>query len=282
MSHGVPVSPKSLFYLGLLLAVTAAAGAQGVDLRQVAGSGGASDGFLKPDQAFVLTAESESPDRVTLRWQIAKDYYLYRDKIAVSTVTPDAELGTPVMPSGKVKHDEYFGEQVVYYDELVVNVPISRRSELARTALGGHLSGLRRGGAMLPTDTQADHRGAPAAWRPPQPPMQRRRLATAARRPAVPSRTRSRIASGAAACSACWRSFSLPGSGSHSRPAYCRWCPSSPASSSAPAVSDPFRAAERSRSRSPTCWAWPSPIPWRARSLHSPVNRRRHSSRSPG
>ena len=90
MSHGVPVRPKSLFYLGLLLAVTAAAGAQGVDLRQVPGTGGASDGFLKPDQAFVLTAESESPDRVTLRWQIAKDYYLYRDKIAVSTATPDA------------------------------------------------------------------------------------------------------------------------------------------------------------------------------------------------
>ena len=86
------VRPKSLFYLGLLLTVTAAAGAQGVDLRQVAGSGGAADGFLKPDQAFVLTAESESPDRVTLRWQIAKDYYLYRDKIAVSTVTPDANV----------------------------------------------------------------------------------------------------------------------------------------------------------------------------------------------
>src|SRR6185503_3912020 len=67
MSHGVPVRLKSLFYLGLLLAVTAGAGAQGVDLRQVPGTGGASDGFLKPDQAFVLTAESESPDRVTLR-----------------------------------------------------------------------------------------------------------------------------------------------------------------------------------------------------------------------
>ena len=93
-SHGVQVSPKSLFYLGLLLAVTVA-GAQGVDLRQVPGTGGSSDGFLKPDQAFVLTAESESPDRVTLRWQIARDYYLYRDKIAVSTATPDAELGTP-------------------------------------------------------------------------------------------------------------------------------------------------------------------------------------------
>ena len=150
MSNGVQVSPKSLFYLGLLLAVTAAAGAQGVDLRQVPGSGGASDGFLKPDQAFVLTAESESPDRVTLRWQIAKDYYLYRDKIAVSTVTPDAELGTLVLPSGKVKHDEYFGEQVVYYDELVVNVPISRRADLARLPLEVTYQGCAEAGLCYP------------------------------------------------------------------------------------------------------------------------------------
>jgi thiol:disulfide interchange protein len=71
MSHGVPVRPKSLFYLGLLLAVTSAAGAQGVDLRQVPGTGGSSDGFLMPDQAFVLTAESESHVRVNLGWQIA-------------------------------------------------------------------------------------------------------------------------------------------------------------------------------------------------------------------
>src|SRR5687767_15332279 len=76
----------------LLLCGAAAAGAQGVDLKQLTG-GGASDGFLKPDQAFVLTAESESADRVTLRWQIAKDYYLYRVKVLVATSSPDAKLG---------------------------------------------------------------------------------------------------------------------------------------------------------------------------------------------
>lgn len=118
----------------LVLCWAAAAGAQGVDLKQLAGSG-ASDGFLKPDQAFVLTAESESADRVTLRWQIAKDYYLYKDKVLVATSSPDAKLGAPELPPGKTKHDEYFGEQVVYYDELVANVPVSRRSSLTELPL---------------------------------------------------------------------------------------------------------------------------------------------------
>ena len=150
MSHGVPVRLKSLFYLGLLLAVTAGAEAQGVDLRQVPGTGGASDGFLKPDQAFVLTAESESPDRVTLRWQIAKDYYLYRDKVLVATASPDAKLGAPELPPGKTKHDEYFGEQVVYYDELVANVPVSRRSSLTELPLEVTYQGCAEAGLCYP------------------------------------------------------------------------------------------------------------------------------------
>jgi thiol:disulfide interchange protein DsbD len=133
----------------LFLCGAAAAGAQGVDLKQLAG-GGASDGFLKPDHAFVLTAESESADRVTLRWQIAKDYYLYRDKVAVATSSTDAKLGTPVLPPGKTKHDEYFGEQVVYYDELVANVPVSRRAGLTELPLEVTYQGCAEAGLCYP------------------------------------------------------------------------------------------------------------------------------------
>ena len=133
----------------LLLCWAAAAGAQGVDLKQLAGSG-ASDGFLKPDQAFVLTAESESADRVTLRWQIAKDYYLYKDKVLVATSSPAAKLGAPELPPGKTKHDEYFGEQVVYYDELVANVPVSRRSSLTELPLEVTYQGCAEAGLCYP------------------------------------------------------------------------------------------------------------------------------------
>ncbi len=123
----------------------------GIDLKELTtGGSGASDGFLKPDQAFVLTAESESADRVTLRWQIAKDYYLYRDKVAVTAASPKAQLGTPVMPEGKVKHDEYFGEQVVYYDDLVVNVPVARTSALTELPLEITYQGCAEAGLCYP------------------------------------------------------------------------------------------------------------------------------------
>ena len=142
-------SIRSRGALLLLFLCAAAAGAQGVDLKQLAG-GGASDGFLKPDEAFVLTAETESADRVTLRWQIAKDYYLYRDKVAVATSSTDAKLGTPVLPPGKTKHDEYFGEQVVYYDELVANVPVSRRAALTELPLEVTYQGCAEAGLCYP------------------------------------------------------------------------------------------------------------------------------------
>ena len=50
------------------------------------GSGAKSDAdFLPADQAFAFSAESASRDRVQLRWDIADDYYLYRDKVTVKT-----------------------------------------------------------------------------------------------------------------------------------------------------------------------------------------------------
>jgi thiol:disulfide interchange protein DsbD len=147
MHHIAPIGQRCALWL-LLLAATGVVGAQGLDLKQL--TGGASDGFLKPDQAFVLTADSDRADRVTLRWQIAKDYYLYRDKVAVTTSSADAELGEPALPPGKTKHDEYFGEQVVYYDELVANVPVSRRAGLAELPLEVTYQGCAEAGLCYP------------------------------------------------------------------------------------------------------------------------------------
>jgi thioredoxin:protein disulfide reductase len=137
-------------WLALAL-LPALGGTAGIDLKELAASGvGASDGFLKPDQAFVLTAESERADQVTLRWQIAKDYYLYRDKVVVATASPNAQLGAPALPDGKVKHDEYFGEQVVYYDELVVNVPVARSATLTEVPLEVTYQGCAEAGLCYP------------------------------------------------------------------------------------------------------------------------------------
>ena len=97
----------------------------GLNLRSLIGSGAKSDSdFLQADQAFVLSASSPARDRITLHWVVAEDYYLYRDKVTVRTTATDAQLGKPSIPGGTTKHDEYFGEQVVFHGEMAADVPV--------------------------------------------------------------------------------------------------------------------------------------------------------------
>jgi thiol:disulfide interchange protein DsbD len=84
------------------------------------------DDFLPVDAAFVLETIADGPDRVRLRWTIAKGYYLYRQRLAATTTSEQARLGTLSLPTGKLKNDEFFGEQEVYYNELVATLPVSR------------------------------------------------------------------------------------------------------------------------------------------------------------
>lgn len=84
------------------------------------------DTFLPPDQAFRFDALADGSDRVRLNWEIAEGYYLYRARIKVATRAGNVQLGTPQMPAGQVKNDEYFGRQEVYHHELIATVPVAR------------------------------------------------------------------------------------------------------------------------------------------------------------
>src|SRR3984893_18741673 len=84
------------------------------------------DDFLPPDRAFRFDALPDGTDRVRLNWEIADGYYLYRARIRVVTPSTRAQLGTPQMPQGQIKTDEYFGRQEVYHHELVATVPVVR------------------------------------------------------------------------------------------------------------------------------------------------------------
>src|SRR6267378_4172417 len=86
------------------------------------------DDFLPPDRAFRFDALPDGTDRVRLNWEIADGYYLYRARIKIVTPSPRAQLGTPQMPQGQIKTDEYFGRQEVYHHELVATVPVLRAS----------------------------------------------------------------------------------------------------------------------------------------------------------
>ena len=59
-----------------------------------------------------------------MRWDIADEYYLYRDKVTIKTTATDVQLGSVSIPGGETQHDEYFGEQVVFHDQMVADVPV--------------------------------------------------------------------------------------------------------------------------------------------------------------
>jgi len=82
--------------------------------------------FLPPDEAFRFGAGLPQPDSIPLTWVIADGYYLYKDKISIESTTPNVQIGTPVLPQGKSKHDEYFGDTEVYYEVLEATLPVAR------------------------------------------------------------------------------------------------------------------------------------------------------------
>lgn len=84
--------------------------------------------FLDPMVAFKPTARALDGQTVEIRYEIAKGYYLYRDKFRVHPVDENITLGELQIPKGKEKNDENFGLVEVFYREVAFRVPVDRIS----------------------------------------------------------------------------------------------------------------------------------------------------------
>ena len=84
--------------------------------------------LLHPALAFKPSARALDGQSIEIRFEIAKGYYLYRDKFRFSAEPASAKLGTPILPPGKEKDDETFGKVQVYYQEAVIRLPVERNS----------------------------------------------------------------------------------------------------------------------------------------------------------
>jgi len=95
---------------------------------------GNDDGVLDADVAFQFDFAVKDPNHLMARWQIAPDHYMYRDKIKFELLDAQGvQLGQAVMPAGEEKHDEFFGDIVVYHHQTEALLPLFRKDKAPRS-----------------------------------------------------------------------------------------------------------------------------------------------------
>lgn len=93
-----------------------------------AGFFGKKPAFLRADQAFQFS-EVQQAGNVSLHWDIADGYYLYKKSFEVKGI--EADVGEIAFPPAEKYHDEFFGEVDIYRQQATLAVPIKSVKENA-------------------------------------------------------------------------------------------------------------------------------------------------------
>lgn len=103
--------------------------------------------LLPKEQAFQFLPPVISKDKVTLSWQVAPGYYLYRHgfKILQKNGAPIEHLQ---LPQGKDKYDDYLGHFQVY--ENTVTASFSTKELKLPTIITAHYQGCAESGYCYP------------------------------------------------------------------------------------------------------------------------------------
>ena len=110
-------------------ALVACAGLAGLAAPVRAADGPAANGFggapepLPVTEAFAAGIVSLDRDAVTIGWNIAEGYYLYRDKVEVEpggALADALTLGPPAFSDAEIVSDEFFGDSAIWRDAATV------------------------------------------------------------------------------------------------------------------------------------------------------------------
>jgi len=125
-----------------------------LDLAAGEAQPGAGDDQLPVDLAFTMNARFDKPNELTVAWQIAPGYYLYRDRFTFE-VDGRIELGAANLPEGVAHRDDNFGDVEVYYDYVEAKVPFARASRDAlEVELTAGFQGCKEASICYPPDAQ--------------------------------------------------------------------------------------------------------------------------------
>ncbi len=114
------------------------------------------DQLLQPEQAFEFSANVKNSNTIYVSWEIAPNYYLYREKIKLELVNSEGvKLGDYTIPNGEPKHDEAFGNVEILSEDLNFNVPLWREDHGAQTVkLRAYFQGCAERGVCYPPMTK--------------------------------------------------------------------------------------------------------------------------------
>ena len=87
--------------------------------------GQVNDEFLPVDEAFRLSHTTPSANEIKLLWNIEPGYYLYKKRVKVESDSSAVSIGDIQLPTGKLEHDEFFGDLEIFEDILEITVPLS-------------------------------------------------------------------------------------------------------------------------------------------------------------
>ncbi|ABB75970.1 thiol:disulfide interchange protein DsbD [Nitrosospira multiformis ATCC 25196] len=100
-------------------------------LRSTLGQDQEEQELLPPDEAFKLKVKARDANTLVAQFEPAKNYYLYKDKVAFKPQTPGTTVENISLPQGEMKSDVTFGEVEVF------NEPFEALISLKRTAPSG-------------------------------------------------------------------------------------------------------------------------------------------------
>lgn len=80
------------------------------------------------EEVFLPDVFAEDDGSVTLGFRMPPGYYIYRDKISLRSLTDGIKLGGLDLPPGEIVVDDWFGEQQVYFHDMMANAAVTRNN----------------------------------------------------------------------------------------------------------------------------------------------------------
>ncbi len=120
------------FVMLLLLSLMSSVASADSFLDRLPSLGGAKQPtFLPPDQAFSVQVQVRDAYTLQANFSVTEGYYLYRDKITLTSKNAGVRIKAVNLPSGEMKQDPSFGKVEVFHHSIQAEVELERITDAA-------------------------------------------------------------------------------------------------------------------------------------------------------